>query len=62
MRYILLGNFIEEDMNSVFWNLKRISNGMGDVLDEFLLLLRGSPWKQTDLNSRHLLLLSGIRV
>ncbi len=58
MRYILFGNFVEEDVNSVFWNLKRIGNGMGDVLNEFLLLLRSSPWKQTDLNGGHLFLLS----
>jgi hypothetical protein len=31
---------------------------MGDVLNEFLLLLRSSPWKQTDLNGGHLFLLS----
>ncbi len=57
MRYVLFGNLIEEDMNSVFWNLKRISDGIGDVLNELLLLLRGSPGKQTDLDSRHLVLL-----
>jgi hypothetical protein len=31
---------------------------MGDVLNEFLLLLRSSPWKQTDLNGGHRKLLS----
>jgi hypothetical protein len=62
MRYILFGNFVEEDVNSVFWNLKRIGNSMGDVLNEFLLLLRSSPWKQTDLNDGHLFLLSLNRV
>ena len=54
MCYVLFGKFVEEDVNSVFWNLKRIGNGLGDVLDELLLLLRSSPWKQTDLNGWHL--------
>ena len=57
MCYILFGNFIQKDVNSVFWNLKRISDGMGDVLDELLLLLWSPPRKQTDLNGWHLLLL-----
>ncbi len=57
MRYVLFGTLIEEDMNSVFRNLKRISDGIGDVLNELLLLLRGSPGKQTDLDSGHLVLL-----
>ena len=39
MRDILFGKFVEEDVDSLFWNLKRIGNGMGDVLNEFLLLL-----------------------
>ena len=65
MRDILFGNFIEEDMNSVFWNLKCLHNGIRHFLNELFLLLRGSPWKQTDLNGWHLFLLSsnfGIRI
>ena len=58
MRYILFGNFVEENVNPFFWNLKGIGNGMGDVLNELLLLLRSSPWKQTDLNGGHIFLLS----
>ncbi len=58
MCYILFWKFVEEDMNSVFWNLKRIGDGLGDVLDELFFLLRSSPRKQTDLYGWHLLLLS----
>ncbi len=58
MCYIFFGKFVEEDVNSIYRNLKRIRDGMGDVLDELLLLLWSSPWKQTDLNGWHLLLLS----
>jgi len=57
MRYILFRNLVEKDVNSVFWDLKRIGNGLGNVLDELLLLLRSSTWKQTDLNGWHVLLL-----
>jgi len=57
MRYVLFGNFVEEDVDSVLWNLKRIGNGLGNVLDELLLLLWSSTRKQTDLNGWHLLLL-----
>ena len=62
---ILFGYFIEEDMNSVFWNLKRLGNGIRHFLNELFFLFRGSPWKQTDLNGGHLFLLSsnfGIRI
>ena len=57
MSYIFLGKFVEEYMNAVFWNLKRIRNGLGHVFDEFLLFVRGSSRKQTNLNGWHLLVL-----
>lgn len=59
MRDVLFGKLIEEDVDSLFWNLKRIGNGLGDALNEFLLLLWSSSWKQTDLNGGHVFLLSG---
>ena len=56
--YILFWNFIKDNVNPVFWNLKGIGYGIGNVLNEFLLLLWSSPWKQTDLNDWHWYLLS----
>jgi hypothetical protein len=40
---ILFGDFVEEDVDLIFWNLKRLNDGVGNFLDQFFLLRRGPP-------------------
>ena len=58
MADIFFRDFVQNDVDPFFRNPKRIGDGIGDVPNELLLLLRSSPWKQTDLYNGHLYLLS----